>query len=198
MYRILTVSALGLALMAAGEARAQTTTPPDNLRGDFAELVSGSCLYAVGGFNANFTPIGTYFTLTETEQAVRTFDGRGGGTDVGSSASVVGTPYPDVTSANFSVAFTYQVASDGNSFTTVQSGSVTGTIVTGSRAGQTFTITAINPSPGTGQIGRDRRDLIIGTSVPYVEQISYSNGDTAYRVCSRGRSLHQIAPPPAD
>ncbi|HZB91627.1 MAG TPA: hypothetical protein VE397_09310 [Stellaceae bacterium] len=195
MHRILTILALGLALMAAGEARAQTT-PPDNLRGDFAVLESGSCLYAVGGFNANFTPIGTYFVLTETQQAVRTFDGKGGGTEVGYAVDVIGSPYPDVSSVEYAAAFTYQMATNGT-FTALPSGPVTGTIMTGAQAGQTFTITAINPTAGTGQIGIDRRDLFLATSVPYVEQISYSNGDTVYRVCSRGRSMHQITPPPA-
>ena len=73
---------------------------------------------------------------------------------------------------------------------TVVSGPVTGTNLTGSRAGQTFTIESFPVL--TGRIALDRKSLTLATEEPTVEVVTFSNGDVHYRICHRSRILLKL------
>jgi hypothetical protein len=87
-------------------------------------------------------------------------------------------------SDNFSFSFTYTV-NDGDTWTSNVTGVETGTIKTGPRAGQTFTI-AHSPM-STGMFSRNGSTLTLATLDPTVEIVTFSNGDVHKRICHRSR-----------
>jgi hypothetical protein len=121
-------------------------------------------------------------------QGVATFNGDGTGRRV---IRVVSVRHPTSTtgvggasSADIEADFTYQVAAD-RSFT-MQTTSLTGTVLTGSRAGQTFTIA--NFPDLVGLISQDHKTLTLAHHEPTVETQAYSNGDVLDRICHRSRT----------
>ena len=82
----------------------------------------------------------------------------------------------------------YTVAPDRT--VTVVSGPVTGTELTGSRAGQTFMIESFPVL--TGRIALGRQSLTLATAEPTVEVVTFSNGDVHDRICHRSRLLLKL------
>ena len=171
------------------------------LRGDYAFSGEASCLVSIGGFNANLTPVGPPAPFPSVFsfdiQGVRTFNGDGTGMVVGRVVSInhpyalppspPAFPLPffnrgGASSADIQADFTYAVAPD-RSFT-IQTGTVNGTVLTGTRAGQTFTIVNIQFA---GLISKDHKTLTIAHDQPNIETVVYSNGDIQQRICHRAR-----------
>lgn len=184
---------VGVMLLWAGVAAAASHNPNKLLDGDYAFTGEASCLVAFDGFNSSLTPIsGTRFVVSSSVQGVRTFNGDGTGTLHGRSVSITHSDDPVVGGAadsdDFEASFTYTVTS-ARTFTTVLSAPLTGTILTGPRAGQTFTI---DPIPLTGMISDDTNSLTLATDVPTVETQTFSNGDIHPRICHRSRALFRL------
>jgi hypothetical protein len=185
---------VGVILLWTGAADADPQHLNELLQGDYVSTGEGTCLVALPpGFNPNLTPIDGRFAFSSSTQGIRTFHGDGTGTAQSRSVSVT---HPDTpvtlggasSSDTNKGSFTYTVASD-RTFTVV-SGPVTGTDLTGSRAGQTFTI---DPFPVlTGLISLDRKSLTLASEEPTVEVVTFSNGDIHYRICHRSRILLKL------
>jgi hypothetical protein len=60
-----------------------------------------------------------------------------------------------------------------------------GTVLSGPRKGQTFTIEGLPPA--TGVISANGRTLTTSILTPAVETITYSNGQVFNRICARSR-----------
>jgi hypothetical protein len=166
-----------------------------NIEGSaYVSTGEGTCLVALPpGFNPNLTPMDGRFTFSSSTQGMRTFHGDGTGTAQSRSVSVT---HPDTpvtlggasSSDTHTESFTYTVAPDRT--VTVVSGPVTGTELTGSRAGQTFTIESFPVL--TGRIALDRKSLTLASEEPTVEVVTFSNGDIHYRICHRSRILLKL------
>jgi hypothetical protein len=179
------------------------------LQGDYAFSGEGSCLVSLGplgppeptpnppgGFNSNFTPFGPParfpFVISFSVHGVRTFNGDGTGTVVTRTVTIThpraipgDPPFFDrggASSSDSESDFTYEVFPD-RTFTAL--GLVApGTILTGTRAGQTFTV---GPLPLRGEISQDRKTLATTSDAPVVETITFSDGDVEKRICHRSR-----------
>jgi hypothetical protein len=209
MQRALMCSAAGLALTAATAA-----ADPPQLKGDYAFTGEAGCLFAPGssppaptpapgtpranaGFNANLTPVdGRVFSRTHNVEGIRHFNGDGTGTVKATEVGIVPPPTPppggspsfppDASSSTFSFSFTYAVNGDGSWTTDMVPGSYTGTILTGPRTGQTYSVDKLS---FVGLIGAGAKVLTAATVAPIVETVTYSNGDAWPRICHRSRVL---------
>jgi len=196
MQRALLSCIVGVILLGVGTADADPLQLNQRLHGDYVATGEGTCLVALPpGFNPNLTPIDGRFTFSSSTQGVWTFNGDGTGTSQSRSVSLT---HPDTPvtlggagSSDTQASFTYTVAPD-RTVTVVSSGPVTGTVFTGTRAGQTF---IIDPFAGyTGLLARDRKSLALASEEPTVEVETFSNGDVHYRICHRSRILLKLAP----
>jgi hypothetical protein len=182
-------SILGVMLLWASAAHAEDFN--QLLRGDYAGTGAATCLFSPSGFNPNLTPQGSSFVNAFNVQAVLTFneDGTGSihGRNVVITYSHLPSGAPNASSDEFTAPFTYSVAPD-RSFTLVF-GPFAGTILTGPRAGQTFTIPAV---PTVGLIARGRKSATLATDTTDIEVITYSNGDSFPRICERSRVLLRL------
>jgi len=177
------------------------------LKGDYAFTGTAACLYSApggtpgtGGFNPNLTPVvgSRVWSQSFSAEGVRTFNGNGTGTIKGTNVTINVPPTPgfpgpfscpgcfppSASSSSFSASFTYTVNNDG-SFTTQLSGLMTGTILTGPSAGQTFTL---DLPPQVGLIAEDAKTLTIASVEPLVETL-IQNGNPLPRICHRSRVL---------
>ena len=176
-----------LMLLWAGIADADPQHLNRLLHGDYTVLGEGTCLVALPpGFNPDLTPIDVRFTFSFSTQGIRTFHGDGTGTVHSRSVSVTHPATP--ITIDYQASFTYIVAPDRT--VTVVSGPVTGTVFTGSRARQTFTL---DPFPVlTGLIALDDKSLTLASEEPTVEVQTFSNGDVHYRICHRSSILLKL------
>ena len=129
------------------------------------------------------------FATTNSVEGVRTFNGNGTGTVQGNNVSLTVPPNTaslGASSDEFSFSFTYSVDDDDSFTSQLVPGSFQGQILTGGRAGQTYTISDINVE---GLISNDKKSLVIASVEPTVERQQFSNGDVRYRICHRSRSL---------
>ena len=188
-----------LMLFTAGAAEADPHDRNRQLRGDYAFSGAHTCLVSIGGFDPDLTPANFPapfpFVNSFSIQGVRTFNGDGTGQVVARSVSVshpyaLPNPAPPhffsrggAGSSDVAANFTYEVAPDRT--LTIGPTTVTGTILTGTRTGQTFTI--VNVPPLVGLISKSHKTLTIAHDEPGVETISYSNGDVHHRICPRAR-----------
>jgi hypothetical protein len=184
---------VGVLLLWTGVADADPQQLNALLQGDYVSTGEGTCLVALPpGFNPNLTPIDGRFSFSSSTQGMRTFHGDGTGTVQSRSVSVTHPDTPvtlgGASSSDLQGSFTYTVAPDGT--VTVVSGQATGTELTGSRAGQTFTIDAFPVL--TGRIALDGTSLTLATEEPTVEVVTFSNGDVHDRICHRSRILLKL------
>ena len=168
---------------------AQTATVvPLILKGTYGFTGTAACLSTAApgpGFNPNLTPTDGSFGQSFTSEGIRMFSGDGTGTVRGSSMGItIPANVHSAGSDDFSFSFTYTVNGDG-SWTSDIVGVETGTIKTGPRAGQTFTIS--NAPTSVGIISHNRSTLTLATLDPTVEIVTFSNGDVHKRICHRSR-----------
>src|SRR6266851_2270163 len=150
------------------------------LKGAYGFTGSDSCLVAPFGFKPNFQIVDdSAWSDSGHAEGIRTFNGDGTGTVKGTFMGITGPPTPGFPpgagSSNFSFSFTYTVSEDSGWTTTNVPGTDTGTVLTGPRAGQTFTVQ--NNATSTGLISRNDNTLTLANLTPMVETITYSNGD---------------------
>jgi hypothetical protein len=155
------------------------------------------------GFDASLHPIdGHVYSSSNATEGIRTFNGDGTGTVTGTDVSITVPPTPGplatagypsfgpgASSDTFSFQFTYTINNDGTYTSKLVPGSFQGSILTGGRVGQTFTV---NLPDAVGLIGADAKTLTSASVQPTVETISFSNGDVWPRICYRSRILVKI------
>ncbi|HKD25785.1 MAG TPA: hypothetical protein VKC66_07685 [Xanthobacteraceae bacterium] len=184
--------ALSVSLVALTWAQTATADSP-RLKGAYGFTGTVACLSTAApgpGFNPNFTPTDGSFGQSFTSEGIRTFNGDGTGTVTGSSMGItIPANVHSAGSDDFSFSFTYTVNDDG-SWTSDVIGVETGTIKTGPRAGQTFTIS--NSPTSTGIISQNGSTLTLATLDPTVEIVTFSNGDVHKRICHRSRVLIKL------
>ena len=217
MQRVLMVSASVVAMAWAANAVADSP----NLKGAYGFTGTAACLVAPGnsgpgtptnpagpsGFNSSLQPLtnGSSFSFSNAVEGIRTFNGDGTGTVMGTGVGVVGPPTPGPTGfphfppsasvANFTFNFTYQVNGDGTWTSTMTPGTYLETIVAGPRSiptHQTATVDAIPPL--SGWISNDGKTLIAAHQDAIVETHTYSNGDVDPQICHRSRVFISIGP----
>lgn len=196
MRRFRMVTAMVPLLLAAGSALADGDDhgfSNRSLKGDYAFTGSASCLNSVGGFNANFEPIGANVSTTNfMAQGIRTFNGDGTGT-VHDAFTISLVVPPAVTlsasSFSFSESFTYEVQPDG-SVTFALDGPLTATETAGPAPGLTISEVGIVQQ---GRISADGATLTTGaTSTPTVETLTFSTGLVESRICTRSFTLVKL------
>lgn len=161
--------------------------------GDYAFTGGGTCLdAALPGFTKpNLTPSGASLILSSSTQGMRTFNGDGTGTVKSRSVNV--TP-AGASSSETQASFTYTVASD-RTFTVEVSGQVIGKVLTGIRAGQTFTIKDFPKL--TGLIPLDRKTLTLATEEPTIAEVTFNDGippTIRHRICHQSEILLKFNP----
>ena len=193
-------SMLAAMLLALGGFSAEARDFEKLLKGDYAAAGESTCLVSFTGFNANLSPNapGPFPQIVSLSiQGVRTFNGDGTGKTV---ARVVSISHPfalpttppffnrgGASSSDIESDFTYAVSPDLK--VTITTPLVTGTFLTGGRAGQTLIIT--NLPVFSGFISENLRSLTLAHETPGVEDHSFSNGDFNQRICHRSRILHE-------
>ena len=182
---VLRTIAVFLGLMAILVWAGAAAAGPEKLKGDYAFTGEATCITSQSGFNSDQTPIGTSFITSFSVQGVWTFNDNGTGTREGRCVSVTGDPYPGASSQDILAPSGYTVGSDGT-ITTWLTSPLTGTVLTGLRAGQTFTIDQIRLK---GIISKDEKSLTIASEEPEIETVTYSNGNIFFRICHRSRVL---------
>ena len=157
------------------------------LRGDYFFSRTRTCVQNVDGFGTNFELLGAGNSFTDAARGVRRYNGGGTGSMVDGHLLLVGhtgisaSSFP-VTENTFTCNLTYAVSPDG-SFT--ENASCSGMILSGLRAGQTFTTTGIGMR---GQITGGGRTLLLDDTNGNVETITFSGPPTPstfQRICNR-------------
>ncbi len=214
MQRALLLSAS--ALVVAWATTAAANSP--NLKGSYGFTGTGACLVAPGnsgtpvtpaGFNSSLQPIDSSqsFSSSFAVEGIRTFNGDGTGTVTGTSIGITVRPTPgplpavphfppSAESDTFQYQFTYTVNEDGSWTSQAVAGTFMGSITSGPRTGQTFTLTGFPGASGLSSgnnstliVAVDPLDSKTGAFIPTVETISFSNGDAWPRICHRSRVL---------
>jgi hypothetical protein len=180
----LAAAGLGCALALTNVVQALAASPNSRLKGAYAVLIEGNCVYAPGGLNSGDqpeNPAKSFLRLLHF-QGVETFDGAGKLTGKLAGLNIDGTiaelHSPGAGSFQFSVDGTYQVGLHGE-VTFASKG--TGTVLTGSLAGETFSATY--PS-WSGYISADNKTLLLGTNGTVVSTLTPSKGEALARICS--------------
>jgi hypothetical protein len=172
-------------------AFAATTPKGPPLKGEYGISGMDTCLVSLGGFNANLQPNtgSTVFSQTSAVEGISTFDGKGNVTNSSTSATITPPPTttfpPSASSSDTTHQSTYVTNADDSFVSTTVAGTFKGTVLTGPRAGQTFTIS--NFPVFTGLISSNSANLTSATLTPTVETITFSNGDVEPRICQRSR-----------
>jgi len=180
------------------------------LRGDYAFSGEATCLgsrnlseSAPGGFDEDLTPVTPPFpfVLSYSIQGVRTFNGDGTGKVVGRTVSF-SHPYAlpsdppyfnpgGASSSDIEADFTYQVAPDRT--LTIEQPLSLGTVLTGTRAGQTFRLENVR---FIGLMRRDGKTLTIASGEPTVETHTFFAADNPVfvraQICHRARMLFKL------
>lgn len=170
----------------------------DHLKGTYGFTGSSACLHASGGFNAKQQAQGTVWFSSSSDEGIRTFNGDGTGTFTNRDTSVTAPPTPPTAfpasagSSEGGASFTYAVKDDTFTLQNVP-GTDKGTILTGPRAGQTFTLEGVPPA--TGLISANGHTLTTSILTPGVETITFftSTGpQVEHRICHRSRVLIKL------
>jgi hypothetical protein len=116
------------------------------------------------------------------------FSGGASGTATIQDTMIVGPPTPgfspDASNENWTAPFGYTM--DGKGAVEITVTNASGTVLAGTRAGQTFTIDGYTL---TATLDSSGKFAAVATTAPVVETITYSNGDAFPRVCHRSALL---------
>ena len=179
------------------------------LRGDYAFSGEATCLGSSlsasppGGFHEDLTPVTPPFpfVFSYSIQGVRTFNGDGTGKVVGRTVSF-SHPYAlpsnpayfnpgGASSSDIEADFTYEVAPDRT--LTIEQPLSLGTVLTGTRTGQTFKLENVR---FVGLMPRDGKILTIASGEPTVETHTFFAGNAPVfvraQICHRARMLFKL------
>jgi hypothetical protein len=169
------------------------------LKGEFGVTGTDLCLISSLGFNPSLQPVSgsSVSTLNSVAEGIVTFNGTGKGTVSLTTGSISPPPTPGATvpsasSSDSTHSITYTTNTDDSFTYSEVAGSYAGTILTGPREGQTFTVA--NLPVTTGLISSTGANLTSASLAPTVETITYSNGDILQRICQRQRVFILLKP----
>jgi hypothetical protein len=159
------------------------------------------------GFNPKtLQPVGDKsFSHSFAVEGIWRFNGDGTGSVKGTAVTVTVPPTPGPTgsgyptfapsasSEDFSYAFTYVVNPDGSWTSNMVPNSYTGTLLTGPRTGQTYTVDRIPTVDGL--IGAFALTLTGAHTTTAVEIHTFSNGDVWPMICHRSRVFIRLPQP---
>jgi hypothetical protein len=194
------------------------TAEPSNLKGEYAFTGAAHCINSASGgvppspgFDArnealcsdtgqpiDFPAPGTrnacpgVFATTFSIEGVRSFNGDGTGTVKARTVSLTvptNARSQGASHADIQFSFTYTLDGEGGFTTNLVPGTFVGTVLSGQRAGQTFTIDSV---PLAGLISTNGHILTLATVTPNVETQTFSNGDVRKRICHRSRVLTEM------
>jgi hypothetical protein len=136
-----------------------------NLMGAYAFTRNTTCIVVshTVGFNPNFQALGPTIREFFAEEGVRTFNGDGTGTQSSKNLNIYENEIAGsvgAASSHFTDNFKYIINGDGT-WTIQGGGTISGTVDTGPRASQTFTIT--NIAPAVGHISQNGMTLTLAT-----------------------------------
>lgn len=182
--------AIIVTFMTATMANADGKHHNKTLQGDYAFTGSATCVTSPAGFNPDLTPRGGWYYESFSIQGAWTFNHDGTGIRRGRGVSV--TFYNPAHAGSFDIQalFTYTIGPD-NTIVTQLSMPLTGQVLTGSRAGQTFSVDQITLK---GLLGKDKEMLTLASEEPEIETATYSNGNVLPRICQRSRVLLLMHP----
>jgi hypothetical protein len=176
--------------LASGSAVAASTLPA----GTFGGVGETACVTAAGGFNSNFATVDPSNASTEVSNALTVYTFKKNGTGTIVSANVVNVQDSGGNSLSVkNVPFTYASNGKGGFTLTAKDSTFTGTIPTGGRAGQTFSIDTWTVD---AYIAQGSKAIVIATVAPFVENITFSgtNPGPFPRICTREATLMPISP----
>lgn len=197
LRRISVVAGLSLAFAGASvEAKGFESL----LKGDYAFSGEATCLVSRDGFKNDLTPVDAPAPFPRVQSfsinGVRTFNGDGTGKAV---ARVVTLSHPyalplsptpffnrgGAGSLDIESEFTYTVSP--NLEVMVETPLITGTVLTGQRAGDTMSITRLPRF--VGHLSENHQSLTLAHDAPGVEVHVFSDGARDERICHRSRIL---------
>ena len=145
-------------------------------RGTYFAVGSQACLYGNEGFDVSNQPNdGNIYSNSGNSHAITIYNGDGTGTTSGTFISITVPPTPNfrpsASNGTFQFSFTHSSVSN-NSFTSaLVPGSYMGTISSGPRAGQTFTVDRVDR---THLITNNGKTITAADVIAAVENITYS------------------------
>lgn len=171
--------------------------------GNYVVTGTDSCLYSTAGFDSNLNAVSPQtFTISSVVQGFAHFDGLSTGTmklttisapDVRYKGGIAVNPY--ATEYQGTISFTWaKDATDDGLFTATETvGTDIGSVTMGGNnqfpVGTTYIDNGVPTWNGyTGGSGRNH-NLVMVTSAPGVESITYSNGGALQAICARIRTL---------
>jgi hypothetical protein len=159
------------------------------LKGEYSQAGNDSCVYSSLGFNTNFQPVSgsTVSTSQASYEGTETLDGDGNAVLNQTNVSVAAS---GAISSIGTLQLTITMKADGSFIQKVVSAS--GTVLTGPRAGQTYTL--LNAADQMGRISLNGDSFTLATFTPTVETVVYSNGAMAQRICQRSRTFILLKP----
>jgi hypothetical protein len=192
MSRIIML-AVAVVALTAGKANAQFT----DITGWYGFTSTQSCLVTAFGFNSAGEPMGPSWVNSGTSKGTYHFLANGTGTQTIQSITIV-APGPAIPTPSAGVStrtgpFHYIMGADGESFRLPGGGSFSGTLTTGPRAGETFTIT--NAPELTGWIGDGAKELTLTGTGATVEKETFSGPVTPltqFRICETSEILIRL------
>jgi hypothetical protein len=159
------------------------------LRGTYAVTGSETCLVSFGGFNPDLTPNALSVTTATSTTGTAILNGDGTGSETDQNVSISGSPFPDGASETTSFDLTYVVDKDRT--VTFSAALVNGQQLTGTLAGQTFTI--VNNPPLTGKLPEDGRSFALAPTDPVIDTFTFSGGLVEQRICVRSRIASKVS-----
>lgn len=179
------------ALLAGSFASGIALASSQKLHGSFGGVGEFACLSSPSGFNPDFTPVDSSTASTSSGNVSATFTFKQNGTGTLNTANVTISGAGGSSSEALNVPFQYTVDKKGLITITAPSSTFTGSITSGPRSGQTFTIDTwtVDAHQAQGDKG-----IAVATAAPFVETISFSDGSSVQRICHRESSLLPINP----
>jgi hypothetical protein len=191
-----TLPLIALAFAAALPFASAAQSPDSRLLGRYEVVGSNTCLTSPAGFNANNQPIdaAAAFFSGASVSGIVTFHGNGTASFQQTSVTITNTPPsqsfpPSGSSSTLTGNESYLVGP--NNQVKTRAANVAGTVLTGPRTGQTFTIDLVRLA---GTLSADNRTLVLATTEPDVETVTFSDGTVNPRICENSRVLVRIAP----
>lgn len=185
MVRVFSTFAFSALILAAATASAGDFNK--RLKGDYSIVSNRTCVQSQAGFTPEGIALSPAFELSTVIERINTYDGNGNVTTVGhtfqTSGSVPAGSFP-TSEADFTCSGTYEVDKGGNYS---QTQTCSGTVVTGTVAGQTFTQ---SPTTLTGRVRGRQIQLKSTTAAPVVLTLSGAGSFT--RLCGQAGSGFKI------
>jgi len=186
---------LAVAVLFAGVGTLPLAAQGDRhqLKGTYFSVGEQACLVSPLGFT-NQAPnnAALAFVQSSSVQGTLRFHADGTGTAQFRELLITHTPAANAgaTSTEQSFSFTHVIANDGT--LTLVTGAVSGTILTGSLTGLTFTLTGFPPL--SGRISRNGNAIALSTTDPTVETLTLGPPASISlpRICHRERVLIPI------